>query len=373
MGKHLVLAGGGHAHMVTLQNLPQITKRGHQVTVIGPSDFHYYSGMGPGMLGGTYKPEEIRFKTRHVVEKYGCKFIREYIKKIDPQKKVVMLESGKTVSYDAVSFNVGSRVPRDILIEEGAPVFPVKPIEQLHDAKQKVTGLLASSSEKNVILSVVGGGPAACEIAGNLFQLAKRHGMKEPVIRVFAGKKLMAHFPDIIRRSAYKTLSDRGIEIIEQKYVSEIKQTAVMTDSGEAWPSDIVFLAIGVKPTPIFRKSVIETGPDGGLLVNRFLQSPQYPEIFGGGDCIYFKEKPLDKVGVYAVRENPVLFHNLLAFLEDRPLMPFDPGEEYLLIFNMGGGIGILKKKWFFYQGKGAFLLKDFIDRRFMKKFQAIE
>lgn len=212
MGKHLVLAGGGHAHMVTLQNLPKITARGHTVTVIGPSDFHYYSGMGPGMLGGTYTPEDIRFQTRHVVEKYGCIFIRDYIKKIDPKQKIAILESGKTVSYDVISFNVGSKVPRGVLIEDGAPVFPVKPIEQLRDAAQNVIRLLSSAADRDLIFSVVGGGPAACEIAGNLFQLAKRQGKRKPVIQIFAGEKLMSHFPDIIRQSAYKTLSNRGID-----------------------------------------------------------------------------------------------------------------------------------------------------------------
>ncbi|MEJ2167255.1 MAG: pyridine nucleotide-disulfide oxidoreductase, partial [Desulfobacterales bacterium] len=61
MKKHLVLAGGGHAHMVTLANLHAFVEKGYQVTAIGPSEYHYYSGMGPGMLGKTYAPEEIRF------------------------------------------------------------------------------------------------------------------------------------------------------------------------------------------------------------------------------------------------------------------------------------------------------------------------
>ena len=50
--KQLVLIGGGHAHMVTLANLRAIGAKGCRVTVIQPSDHHYYSGMGPGMLGG---------------------------------------------------------------------------------------------------------------------------------------------------------------------------------------------------------------------------------------------------------------------------------------------------------------------------------
>jgi len=108
-------------------------------------------------------------------------------------------------------------------------------------------------------------------------------------------------------------------------------------------------------------------------LVNKYLQCEKYPEIFGGGDCIYFKDQPLDKVGVYAVRQNPVLLHNLMAALEGKNLEVFDPGPEYLLIFNIGGGVGVLKKKGLVFKGKIAFMIKNYIDQKFMKKFQAIE
>ena len=50
MAKKLLLAGGGHAHMMTLANLHQFVEKGYEVTVVQPSPHHYYSGMGPGML-----------------------------------------------------------------------------------------------------------------------------------------------------------------------------------------------------------------------------------------------------------------------------------------------------------------------------------
>jgi hypothetical protein len=36
----------------------------------------------------------------------------------------------------------------------------------------------------------------------------------------------------------------------------------------------------------------------------------------------------------------------------------------------MGNGRGILWKKKFLWEGRLAFLLKDYIDRKFMRKFQ---
>ena len=101
-----------------------------------------------------------------------------------------------------------------------------------------------------------------------------------------------------------------------------------------------------------------------------FWQSVAFPEIFGGGDCIYFQPQPLDKVGVYAVRENPILFHNLMAALEGRKMCWFEPEGAYLLLFNMGNDRAIFVKKQFVFDGRLAFWLKDYIDRRFMRKFQ---
>jgi hypothetical protein len=40
--------------------------------------------------------------------------------------------------------------------------------------------------------------------------------------------------------------------------------------------------------------------------------------LVGGGDCINFQDSPLEKVGVYAVRQNPVLLHNLMAAMDGK-------------------------------------------------------
>ncbi len=370
MGKHLVLVGGGHAHMVTLANLHKFVEKGHNVTVIGPSPYHYYSGMGPGMLGRIYTPAEIRFATQHVVEKQEGTFILGKVERVDPREKTLLLESGETLSYDVLSFNVGSYVPKTIVTGNGKDVFTVKPIEKLLEAQTRVLEL---ASQQKISIGIIGGGPAASEIAGNLWRLSKDFGKNKPLVKIFSGEDFLSGFPGKIRKGAYRSLTQRGIEILEHGFVKEIKTGQITMESGQQHNLDLIFLALGVLPSTIFQESGLPTGFDGGLLVNRFLQSTAYPEIFGGGDCIFFEKQPLDKVGVYAVRQNPILYHNLMASLEKTELVPFDPGGEYLLIFNLGDGTGILHKKWLTLEGRLAFIIKDYIDRKFMRKFQSIE
>ncbi|MDJ0783246.1 MAG: FAD-dependent oxidoreductase [Desulfosarcinaceae bacterium] len=370
MGKHLVLIGGGHAHMVTLAHMNEIVAQGHRVTVVGPSAHHYYSGMGPGMLGGTYTPDEIRFATQHVVEKQGGQFICDSVTVIDAANRRLELAEGDALTYDVLSVNAGSYVPRNLVAEDTERIVSVKPIEKLMDARQALRLALKTRSEKIVI---VGGGPSAAEIGGNIWQLAQEEGLHTPHITILAGNRFMADFPEAIRRRAMNTLTRRGILVLESGYAKIIRADGVTLADGGHHPADRVFLALGVRPSDLFAASNLPIGPDGGLRVNAYLQCTEHPEIFGGGDCIHYTPSPLDKVGVFAVRQNPILFQNLLASLNNDSLTPFDPGGSYLLIFNMGGGIGILHKAGITLGGRLAFHFKDWIDRRFMRRFQAIE
>jgi NADH dehydrogenase FAD-containing subunit len=370
MSKRLVLAGGGHAHMLPLAHLGEFVKKGCHVTVIGPSEHHYYSGMGPGMLGGTYRPEDIRFATRHLVEKNGGDFRLGNVVHIDGTGRKVHLDNGAPVPYDLLSCNLGSHVDRNLVKGDMDGIFAVKPIEKLWAAREEI---LSGASHTSLVIGVVGGGPSAVEIAGNLHHLTRSPGLKPAVIKILARSGIMPRHPAGIRTKAKASLEKRGIEIIEQCPVKEISTGVVIESSGTRHEFDIIFLASGVKPNEVFQESGLETGPDGGLLVNRFLQHKRYPEIFGGGDCIYFEDQPLDKVGVYAVRQNPVLLHNLMASLDGRPLMAFEPGGAYLLIFNLGNNTGIFHKWFLQFGGPLAFKIKDYIDRKFIRTFQAFE
>ena len=366
MGKHLVLVGGGHAHLTTLLHADKFIAKGHQVTLIGPSEFHYYSGMGPGLLSGIYRPEEVRFHIRKMAEDRKAVFIQNRVIRVDPKQRRLELAGGDRVDYDAVSFNTGSFVPQDNLPGSEAQVYSVKPIENLLNAR---TAILDRLSTKTLRLVVVGGGAAGLELSGNLRRLV-RDGKGSADITLVAGKTLLPGFPEKIRHSARQALARLDVTLLEKMRVAKIEPQRILLEDRRELAADIIFLAWGIRPSPLFKTSGLPVGENGGLLVNEFLQSVEHPQIFGGGDCICFRQKALDKVGVFAVRQNPILLHNLMAVLDETELMPFDPGSDYLLIVNLGDGRGILWKKSFIWTGKLSFYLKDYIDRKFMKKFQ---
>lgn len=370
MKKKLIIAGGGHAHMLTLSRLHSFVEAGYEVSVIGPSEYHYYSGMGPGMLGNSYSPEEIRFDTKKVAENMGATFILGNVEHIDPATQRVHLVSGDELPYDVLSCNLGSQIPQELISAAQDNIFPVKPIENLLQARQRILEL--GQSDK-ITVGVVGSGPSAIEIAGNIWKLGQESGMEPIDIKVFSSHQLLPNHPTGVRRMVERSLRKRDIQVKGNCRIKTIEAGRVVSTSGRVYELDIILVAVGVRPSTVFKDSGIPTGADGGMLVNRHLQSTAHANIFGGGDCICFADTPLDKVGVYAVRQNPVIYHNLHAALRGTELQTFVPGGRYMLIFNMGDDTGIFYKWPFFFGGRLPFRLKNYVDRKFVKSYQGLE
>ena len=371
MGKKLVLVGGGHAHLTTISAIRSLVKRGHTVTVIAPSDHHYYSGMAPGMLAGTYRPQQVRFNIHKLATGRGGCFVPGKVSQIKAELQEVVLEDGTSIPYDVVSFNVGSVVPSGGLEISGGSVFTVKPIEKILEGRDAILDLWERrQSTVPVDLTVVGGGPAGVEIAGALWRLTRENNINSQVTLLCAGK-LLGLFPTRLKARVHRSFEKRGIRIKEMSRVASIEPDRVVLKDGPVVPTDATFVATGIMPSRLFIESGLPAGGDGGLLVNDFLQSVGYPQVFGGGDCVTLHSTNLARVGVYAVRQNPVLLHNLSAAMEDKPFQRFDPGSpDFLLILNMGDGTAIFRKGEWIFKGRPAWWIKDFIDRRFMRKFQ---
>lgn len=352
--------------MTVMRRLEQFTHRGHRVTLVSPEPYHYYSGMGPGLLGGLYRRPQARFHVARMVEDRNGQFCQATVARIDAEGKRLVMTDGSHLDFDLVSFNVGSEVIMPAGVQPDETLIPVKPVVNLARAHER---LLARSGNNPVRLIVIGGGPAGVEVAGNAARFIQQSGRTGEVI-LLAGTKLLAAFPDQVATLVKSNFATRNIVIREGARVVSAAQGCVALENGEQFDGDLVFLATGVKPPALFRDSDLPVGPDGGLLVNRFLQVDQQPALFGGGDCIDFAHKPLARVGVYAVRQNPILFDNLQTALEEKVLTPFIPQPHVMLIFNLGDGNAVLHRRGRVLNGTWAFRFKDWIDRRFMRRFQ---
>lgn len=364
--KILVLAGGGHAHVYVLARALELQKAGVRVILVSPEEHQYYSGMGPGLLSGIYQPDQTRFDLRSLSERGGVDFIKGAVKTVNPEEKSLTLEDGSGLSYDIVSFNVGSRVETGKISGAREFAWPVKPISNLFEARSEILAL----DRKKLSFAVVGGGPAGVEVAGNLWRLSKETGNEGAITVIEGGERLLGSFPERASAWAKSSLEGRGMRIVTGGRVKEIGKSEVSLETGEVVPADFTFLATGVSLPPIFRGSGLSAGSSEGLEIDEFLRHPGHHDIFGGGDCVTNPAHPLPKVGVYAVRQAPVLYRNLLAALTGGELTRFRPQKKYLQILNLGDGTGLFVRGNLIARGKWALWLKNRLDTSFMAKYR---
>ena len=366
-GRRVVLLGAGHAHLYTLRRADEFIRRGAKLIAIAPEQF-WYSGLATGILGGVYRPGLDQVDVERLVRGAGGSFILDRAIGFNLAEKTVILERNGPMKFDLLSLNLGSQAPL-LPGERGVTnAFSVKPIERLWRLREELERQFDQARGRIVRVVVAGAGVSACELAANMFQLAKRRGGVTD-ISVCGGAHPLQQLPAAAAKRVIAKFESDGIHLVAAR-VMRIERDAAILDQGERRPFDVFVNATGLQPANIICATGLATDTDGALIVDETLRSSDNPLVFGAGDCIAFKGHALPRIGVYAIRQAPVLHQNLLAALTGSKLTRFKPQKHYLWIMNFGDGTGLAVRGGLFWQGRLAFLLKDWIDRRFLRKQQ---
>lgn len=361
----IVFAGGGHANLYSLLRTGELVKRGFGVTLVNPSPHLYYSGMATGVISGAYAPDEHRIDVCRLVEEGGGSFIEGRVARIRADNKELVLETGEIVPYDAASFCLGSEISPDNFTESVARVVPVKPVEHTGQMRQRLLSLGENGAPK---VLVVGGGAAGCEVAANTLALLDRLGLHGRLTLAEKGEALLADAPKKARQEIHDFLIAKGARVLTNTLVTSFDTNAAWTRDGRRIPYDLSVMAVGVSPPSVFRTSHLPTGDDDGLWVDRHLQSIGDRHLFGGGDCVSYRGVGLPKLGVFAVRQGPVIFNNLQASLEGEPLVEYEPQRRFLYILNLGDSTGLATYGPFVWRGRLSWKLKHYIDKKFVEE-----
>lgn len=363
--RHLILVGAGHAHLHLISRLHEYLAAGLRVTVIAPGPF-WYSGLGPAMLGGDAESSDDTVDVCALVESAGATFLKEVVTRIFPETHRVQLGNRIELAYDALSLNAGSH----IIGPPGSKEFatPVKPISHLLDLRHRLSARPRTSSPLRIV--VVGAGDAGVEVTGNLRRLLRHLDQPFHITLVSPENQPLAGYPARAAKLFRDSLKEANIHFLMSHRVTEVRADSVLLDDHTSLDTELVILATGVHPPKFLQASGLPVADDGALRVNSFLQNRQYPRIFGAGDCIHFDAVPLTRIGVHAVRQAPILHHNLQAYLGGRALRAYRPQSAILLIRNLGDGTGLLSWRGLVLRSRWALRFKTWLDTRFIRKYQ---
>jgi selenide,water dikinase len=356
-----------------------------RLTLVVDRPVAVYSGMVPGYVAGQYRREELEIDAVPLARRAGARVILSPAVGIDAASKRIRLSDRPPLRYDLASFDVGSTVAGLDLPGVRQHALPTRPIVELVERIDAVAARIESRPAGSPFrIVVVGGGAGGVELAFTLWHRveagradrADRADRDCPVelTLVHGWPEVLAGYPRSLIDRVHRNAARRGIRIQGNRRVMEARKDAVVFEGGDSIPADALLWVTGAWSHPLFVDSGLPTEPRGFVRTRSTLQVEGFDDLFAVGDCATMTEFPdTPKAGVYAVRQGPFLYENLVASLEGRPLRRYGPQSDFLTLLNLGDGTALGSKWGRSFEGEWVMRLKDWIDRRFMRRFQVLD
>lgn len=264
--QHILILGVGYGGLLTALRLqPQIKQGKAQVTLVNAIDtFTERIRLHQVATGQTLK----QYSIPQLLKGTGVNFVQDFVRHIDPKTQTVTLDHD-ILDYDVLVMSLGSRVDRTAVdgINEFAHTLDPQSAKVLHQRLQNGGKLL-----------IIGGGLTGIEMAGDY---AERQNID---VHLVTGGQVGAGVSEKGRNHIRETLQNMGVTVTEHVKVSALHEAHADTSSGQI-NYDAVLWAGGFSASPLVAESGFTINAQGQMLVRDTLQSVDYDNVYGVGDC----------------------------------------------------------------------------------------
>ncbi|WP_122074928.1 selenide, water dikinase SelD [Pseudophaeobacter sp. EL27] len=362
--KDVVLIGGGHAHALLLLKWGMRPLPGARLTVINPGPTAPYSGMLPGFVAGHYQRDDLDIDLVKLARFAGARVILGAADGLNPLAKLVHVQGRPPIAYDLASIDVGITSEMPDLPGFGDHGVPAKPLGAFAQSWEQFR---QGSGAANI--AVIGGGVAGAELVLAMAHALSQRGRLGQATLIDSGPVLGQASPEVAKRLR-RAFTELRVSVVENTAVKRVAPDAVHLADGRIVLSDFTTGAAGARPHGWVAGCGLEMH-QGFVTVGETLQSSD-PDVFAVGDCAHLGFSPRPKAGVYAVRQAPILYHNLRARLTQDPLRSYKPQKDYLKLISMGAKEALGDRFGLQFSGPLVWSWKDRIDQNFMEQFRQL-
>lgn len=340
--------------------------------------------MLPGLIAGHYSFDQAHIDLVPLARFAGARFFHDEVTGIDPVGRTVSLSNRPPVRYDVLSINTGSTPATHEVDGARDHAVPVKPINRFlgrwESLLERVEGYGGGgranmADDDGVRVGVVGGGTGGVELC-----LAVHHALTtQPnppeglaLELLTADEEILQEHPKSVVRRFRRILAERGIEVHAGTRVTQVRPNTLVDSVGREFRFHEILWVTQAGAPPWLSNSGIQVDEQGFMLVNDHLQSPSHDSVFGAGDVVAMVNNPRPKAGVFAVRQGRPLTENLRRYLLKRPLIRYRPQRRFLKLVSTGDRYAVASRGPWSAEGRWVWRWKDWIDSRFMEKYQLL-
>ncbi|AOL22826.1 NADH dehydrogenase, FAD-containing subunit [Erythrobacter litoralis] len=370
--KHLLLVGGGHAHVAVLADwIENGPPPGARATLLTPHPALRYSGMVPGWMVGDHERLRGIVDCAGLAGRAGVELVLARASAIDPDARAITTDAGERIGFDLASLDVGGTGHAAATLGEDPRLIEIRPIERFVERlAQWRAELLAADPAPFVRAAVIGGGAGGVELAFAMRNLA---GLEtRPEVTLVAGSAgLVPTMSRAVRRKVASELARQEIAVVAQD--ARFGEGTLRAGKIALEPFDIVLAALGSAAPDWPSEGGLATDPAGFIAVDAFQRSISHPHVFAVGDVAARQDREVPHSGVHAVFAGPKLAANLRAALADRAVSErYRPRFNSLYLLSTGNGAAIASYGPLAARGRWVAMLKRWIDLRWIDTYAGL-
>jgi selenide,water dikinase len=374
----VVLVGAGHAHVAVLRRFGMKPLPGVRFTLIARERHTPYSGMLPGLVAGLYGFDDAHIDTGPLARFAGARLYDDEAVGLDPANKRVICRDRPPVPFDLLSLDIGSTPNTGLTPGAAEHAIPVKPIGAF---LPRLEALLARVRKRNgrARIVLVGAGAGGVELLLALEQRLRRevapagHDAGGLAFTLVSGSdEILPAFPRAVRRRFERIFAERGIAVVTGARVTRVEAGVLHCENHGPIPADEILWTTQAAAAPWLAETGLKLDDGGFVRVDACLRAEGRDDVFAVGDIAAFGPRALPKSGVYAVRAGPVLADNIRRALTGEPLRPFRPQRDALYLISTGERHAIGTRNGLTVEGDWVWRWKDWLDRRFVRRFNEL-
>ncbi len=376
--KDVVLIGAGHAHVSVLRMFAMDPEPGVRLTLITREVHTPYSGMLPGMIAGHYSADDAHIDTGPLARFANARLYHSTVTGLDLEGRRVLCTNRPPVPYDVLSINIGSTPGAQRVPGVAEHALPVKPVDGFLPRFEAARARVLAAGGKARI-GVIGAGPGGVELILSLqYRLMRdvRDAGHDPAGLSFAivtpSAEVLPALPMRTRQRFTEIMRTRGITVHANCKVTAVEAGAAILNGTQRIELDEIFWTTRAEAAPWLCETGLTLDDGGFIRVGRTLQSVSHADVFAAGDVASLDGYSLPKSGVYAVRSGPTLATNIRHLLRSEPLRLHRPQSDAMYLVSTGDENAIGTRNGVTFSGNWVWRWKDWIDRRFMQKFNAL-